>query len=113
MPDRFAVLVVARTSMARPCDPPTLVESLAFAWAGMMLLAYRDPAAAVPPHFRTLAQSFAGFFTVAALMARPLVLALNFLHSLLDIVKQEPRRRNRPRPPRISKLSSPPVPKKA
>jgi CBS domain containing-hemolysin-like protein len=30
------------------------------------------------------------FFTATALIVRPLVLALNFLHSLLDIVKQEP-----------------------
>jgi CBS domain containing-hemolysin-like protein len=88
----FGVLILAKVVDGEPLRPVELVESILSAWAVMIFCAYLVPQLL----FRRTSGRWLGtlqpFFTGAALMIRPLVIALNFLHSLLDIVKQEPAR---------------------
>jgi len=86
----FGVLVLAQVVDGGSLKIAELVESLILAWLQMILSAYLVPQLL----FRRTSGHWLGalqpFFTATALIVRPLVLALNFLHSLLDIVKQEP-----------------------
>jgi CBS domain containing-hemolysin-like protein len=86
----FGVLVLAQVIDGGSLKIVELVESLVLAWLQMIASAYLIPQLL----FRRTSGRWLGalqpFFTAAALMVRPLVMALNFLHSLLDIVKQEP-----------------------
>jgi CBS domain containing-hemolysin-like protein len=86
----FGVLVLAQVVDGGSLKIVELVESLILAWLQMILSAYLVPQLL----FRRTSGHWLGtlqpFFTATALIVRPLVLALNFLHSLLDIVKQEP-----------------------
>jgi putative hemolysin len=88
----FGVLVLAQIIDGGPLKLPELLESLALAWMLMILCAYLIPQLL----YRRTSCHWLGalqpFFTASALIVRPLALALNFLHSLLDIVKQEPER---------------------
>src|SRR5579863_871018 len=71
---------------------PVLLESVLGAWLLMMLCAYLIPQLL----FRRTSGQWIGrlmpFYAAAALSIRPLVLALSFLHSLLDITTQEAER---------------------
>jgi CBS domain containing-hemolysin-like protein len=86
----FGVLILAKTVDGGPLSPLELVQSLALAWASMILAAYIIPQLLFRRTSGHWLNGFLGFFTVAAFMTRPLVAALSFLHSLLDIVKQDP-----------------------
>ena len=88
----FAVLSLAETADGGSLKPGEVAEAIALAWAGMMVSAYLIPQLL----FRRTSARWLGalqpFLAGSALVMRPLVLALGFLHSLLDIVKQEPER---------------------
>jgi putative hemolysin len=83
------ILVMAQVIDGGPLSAPILFESLAGAWLLMMLCAYLIPQLL----FRRTSGMWLGhlmpFYTASALVIRPLVLALNFIHSLLDITAQE------------------------
>jgi putative hemolysin len=86
----FGILILAKTVEGEPLKSVDLAESLVFGWCGMMLTAYLIPQLLFRRTSGHWVNAFFRFFTVTALMVRPLVLALNFLHSLLDIVKPDP-----------------------
>jgi CBS domain containing-hemolysin-like protein len=69
-----------------------LGQGIVVAWAFMMLCAYLIPQIL---YRRTAGRWLAAllpFYSFAALLVRPLVGGLGLLHSLLDVVKQEPER---------------------
>jgi CBS domain containing-hemolysin-like protein len=86
----LGVLILAKTVDGEALRPAEFVESLALAWGATILFAYVIPQLLFRRTSGHWLNGLLGFFTIAALMARPLVLAFNFLHSLLDIVKQDP-----------------------
>jgi len=86
----FGVLILARSVDGEPMKPVDLIESLALSWAGMLLSAYVIPQLLFRRTSGHWLNGLLGFFNIAALTARPLVLALSFMNSLLDIVKQDP-----------------------
>lgn len=69
-----------------------LVKSVIGAWALMMLCAYLIPQMLFRRTSGHWVSTLLPFFSVTALMIRPLVRLLNFLHSLLDITTQEEHR---------------------
>ena len=86
----LGVLVLAKTMDGETLKPVDVVESLAIAWGAMILSAYVIPQLLFRRTSGHWLNGFLGFFTIAALMTRPLVISLTFLHSLLDIVQQDP-----------------------
>lgn len=88
----FGVTVLAQIIDGGTLTFPVLVQSVIGAWLLMMLCGYLIPQLL----FRRTSGRFLGhlmpFYAGAALMIKPLVLALNFLHSLLDITTQEAER---------------------
>ncbi|MDP9170921.1 MAG: hemolysin family protein, partial [Acidobacteriota bacterium] len=87
-----AVLMLAHIVDGTPLNPGELFEGIAVSWVFLMLSAYLIPQLL----FRRTSGRWLGalqpFLTGSALVMRPLVLAFGFLHSLLDVVKQEPQR---------------------
>jgi putative hemolysin len=85
----FGVIVLAEVVDGGYLTAPALLESVASALLLMLLCAYLIPQLL----FRRTSGMWLGhllpFYSGAALVMRPLVLALNFLHSLLDITAQE------------------------
>jgi CBS domain containing-hemolysin-like protein len=88
----FGVLVLAQVIDGGSLKIAELVESLVVAWLQMILCAYLIPQLLYRRTSGRWLGALQPFFTASALIVRPLVLALSFLHSLLDIVKQEPER---------------------
>jgi len=88
----FGVMVMAQVIDGGYLTAPGLLESVAAALLLMMLCAYLIPQLL----FRRTSGTWIGhllpFYSGAALVMRPLVLALNFVHSLLDITTQEAER---------------------
>ncbi len=68
---------------------PELLESVAGAWLLMMLSAYLIPQLLFRRTTGRWISHLLPFYSGAAVAIRPLVLALNFLHSLLDITTRE------------------------
>lgn len=88
----FGVTVLAQVIDGGTLNFSVLLESVIGAWLLMMLCAYLIPQLLFR---RTSGQWLAHlmpFYIGAALAIRPLVLALNFMHSLLDIASPEPER---------------------
>jgi len=85
----YAILLLARAVDGEAFTGGALAESLIFAWVGMILSGYLIPQLLFRRTEGRWLNALHGFFVVTALMVRPLVLVLNFLHSLLDIVKQD------------------------
>jgi putative hemolysin len=83
------IMVLAQVIDGGSLTAPVVIESLAVAWLVMMLCAYLIPQLL----FRRTSGVWIGhlipFYTAAAIVIRPLVLALNFIQSLLDITAQE------------------------
>jgi putative hemolysin len=88
----FGLTVLAEVIDGGYLTLPVMVESVIAAWLLMMLCAYLIPQLL----FRRTSGQWIGhmmpFYAAAALSIRPLVLALSFLHSLLDITTQEAER---------------------
>ena len=85
----FGVLMLARAVYVAPFTAPALFESLGSAWAFMLLFAYLIPQLAFRRTSGHWLLTLLPFFTVSAVIIRPLVLGLSFLHSLLDIAGEE------------------------
>ncbi|MDE3198549.1 MAG: HlyC/CorC family transporter [Acidobacteriota bacterium] len=85
----YGILLLARAVDGEPLTGSALAESLIFAWAGTILCAYLIPQLLFRRTEGKWLNGLHGFFALSALMARPLVAVLGFLHSLLDIVKQD------------------------
>jgi putative hemolysin len=88
----FGALLLAQIIDGESLRLPELAESLAVAWLLMILCAYLIPQVLYRRTSGHWLAALQPFFTATALMVRPLVLALDFVHSLLDIVKQEAER---------------------
>ncbi|MDP9054588.1 MAG: hemolysin family protein [Acidobacteriota bacterium] len=88
----FTVMALAQVIDGGYLTLPVLLESLAGSLLAMILCAYIIPQLL----FRRTSGVWLGhlipFYSAAALMMRPLVAALNFLHSLLEITAQEAER---------------------
>lgn len=88
----FGVLVVAQVIDGGYMTFPILLEGLAASWLLMVLSSYLIPQLLFRRTSGRWIGPFMPFFSGAALVIRPLVLFLNFLHSLLDVTRQEPVR---------------------
>jgi len=88
----FGTLVLAQIVDGRPLSLPELLESLIVAWLFLMLSAYLIPQFLLRRTSGRWLTPLMPFYSVTALIVRPLVLALNFLHSLLDITAPETER---------------------
>ena len=92
----FGIVALAQVLDAGTMAWLSLLESAAGAWISMMLFAYLIPQIL----YRRTAGHWMGrilpFYAGAALVIRPLVLGLNFLHSLLDITAPEAARNESP-----------------
>ena len=86
----FGVLVLAQAIDGEPLKFPELLEAIASAWLAMLLCAYLIPQLLFRRTSGHWLHALLPFYAASALMVRPLVLGLGFLHSLLDIVKPEP-----------------------
>lgn len=86
----FGVLNLAQVIDGEPLKIPELLEGIGSAWFGMMLCAYLVPQLLFRRTTGKWLHALLPFYSASALIVRPLVLGLGFLHSLLDIVKQEP-----------------------
>jgi CBS domain containing-hemolysin-like protein len=84
----FGALVLAQVVDGGYVNFPIILESLAVAWLSMMLFAYLIPQLLFRRTSGGWLAHLVPFYVGAALIIRPLVLALNFLHSLLDITNQ-------------------------
>ena len=86
----FAILVLARTVDGEPLRAFEIAESIGIVWISMLFCAYIVPQLLFRRTSGHWLSAFVRFFAIAALLTRPLVATLDFLNSLLDIVKQEP-----------------------
>ena len=86
----FAILILAKTVDGEPLKAAEIAESIALAWISLLFCAYIVPQLLFRRTSGHWLNAFLRFFAIAALLTRPLVATLDFLHSLLDIVKQEP-----------------------
>jgi CBS domain containing-hemolysin-like protein len=85
----FGVLVLAKSVDGEALRPAELAEAIGLAWLAMIVFAYLLPQLLYRRSSGHWLNAFHGFFMFAALVARPVVGTLDFLHSLLDIVKPE------------------------
>ena len=88
----FGIMVLAQVIDGGNLSFPVLLEGAIAAWLLMMLCAYLIPQLLFRRTSCHWIGTFMPFYTGAALVIRPLVAALSFLHSLLDITTQEAER---------------------
>jgi putative hemolysin len=88
----FGLVMLAHVMDGGPVTWLALVESIVSALALMVLCAYLVPQLLVRRTEGQWLLPLLPFYRVAAIMVRPLVLLLKFLHSLLDITTEEPER---------------------
>ncbi len=86
----MGVFVLAEVVSEEPLNALDVTEALVVALLLMNLSAYLIPQLLYRRSSGRWMHAFLPFYSVTALAARPFVAALGFLHSLLDIVKQEP-----------------------
>jgi len=86
----MGVFVLAQMIDGDRLTPLDVIESLVAALLLMNLAAYLIPQLLYRRSSGHWMIAFLPFYSVTALAARPFVAALSFLHSLLDIAKQEP-----------------------
>lgn len=86
----FGVLVLAKTVDGEGYKPAELAEAIGIAWLSMIFGAYLIPQVLFRRTSGHWLNAFVPFFVGSALIVRPVVLTLDFVQSLLDIVKQEP-----------------------
>jgi putative hemolysin len=88
----FGVVTLAHVLDGGSLTPLVVIESAITAWALMMLFAYLVPQVLVKRTSAHWLLPLLPFFGGAAFVVRPLVLLLNFIHSLLDITTEETQR---------------------
>jgi putative hemolysin len=85
----FGIMVFAQVIDGGGLSFPVVLESVIAAWLLMMLCAYLIPQLLFRRTSCHWMATFLPFYSSAALLIRPLVVALSFLHSLLDITAEE------------------------
>src|SRR5580658_10124794 len=85
----FGVLVLAQVIDGGTLSFPVLLESIVIAWVLMMLCCYLIPQLLFRRTSAHWVATLLPFYSGAALIMRPLVLALSFMHSLLEIGRRE------------------------
>ena len=85
----FGILVPAQVIDGGGFTLPALLQSIAGAWLLMMLCAYLIPQLLVRRTSAHWIVPLLPLYSAAALVIRPLILGLRFLHSLLDIATDE------------------------
>lgn len=88
----MTIAILGRAVDGGTMNPAALGEALAGSLLLMLLSGYLIPQLMFRRTSGQWLNAFAPFFAGSALVVRPLVLLLNFLHSLLEIVKKEPER---------------------
>jgi CBS domain containing-hemolysin-like protein len=88
----FGIAVIAQVIDGGTLSFPVILESVIAGWLMMMLCAYLIPQLLFRRTSGHWITTLMPFYKGAALVIRPLVLALSFLHSLLDITAQEAAR---------------------
>ena len=86
----FGVLSLAQVIDGGRMSGMVLVQGIAVAWVFMMLCAYLIPQILYRRTSGHWIRPLVPFYSMMALLVRPLVAALGFLQRLLDVVKQEP-----------------------
>jgi CBS domain containing-hemolysin-like protein len=86
----FGILVLAQTIDGGTLRLPELLEAIATAWLAMLVCSYLIPELLFRRTSGHWLNALLPFYTASALIFRPIVLGLGFVHSLLDIVKPEP-----------------------
>jgi len=85
----FGVMGLAQAVDGGMLRLPEVVEAAAGAWLAMMLCAYLIPQLLFRRTNGHWLHLLLPFYSASALLMRPLVLGFGFMHTLLDIVKQE------------------------
>lgn len=85
----FGVLMLAEIAESGTLSAVEILEALAVAWLLLILCGYLIPQLLFRRTSGKWAMPLLGFYTVTAFVMRPLVLAFNFMNSLLDINTQE------------------------
>lgn len=88
----FGVMVLAHAINGGFLTPAVLLEGLVTAWLPMLLCAYLIPQLLFRRTSGRWILPLLPLYSVAALLIRPLVVSLGFLHSLLDITADEAER---------------------
>jgi CBS domain containing-hemolysin-like protein len=88
----FGLVMLAHVMDGGPVTPLALLESIVSALSLMVLFAYLVPQLLVRRTEGEWLLPVLPFYRAAAIVVRPLVLFLKFLHSLLDITMEEPER---------------------
>jgi putative hemolysin len=88
----FGVLMLAQFIDGGVLTVPVLLEGLIASWIPMVICGYVIPQLLFRRTTGHWVVPLLPFYTGAALIVRPLVLALSFLHSLLDITTEEKER---------------------
>lgn len=88
----FGLTVLAELIDGGTLSFEVIVKSVVGAWLLMILSAYLIPQMLFRRTSGRWIETLLPFYSTAALMVRPLVLLLSFLHSLLDITAEEPAR---------------------
>lgn len=88
----FGLVMLAHVMDGGPATPLALLESIVSALALMVVFAYLVPQLLVRRTEGEWLLPVLPFYRAAAIVVRPLVLFLKFLHSLLDITMEEPER---------------------
>lgn len=88
----IGVAVLAQLIDGGSLSLEVLVKSIGAAWVLMMLCGYLIPQILFRRTSCQWIDAILPFYTATALMIRPLVLSLNFMHSLLDIATEESAR---------------------
>jgi len=86
----FGVVVLAEISDGAYLNVPEVLEALAASWLLMLLGSYLVPQTLFRRTSCRWMNGLMGFYAGSALLIRPLVLAFNFIQSLLDMSTQEP-----------------------
>lgn len=85
----LSILVLAKTVDGEPLNGVEVAEAIGISWAAMIVCAYVIPQLVFRRTSGHWLNGFLPFFALTGIMARPVVVTLDFLHSLLDIVKTE------------------------
>ena len=85
----FSILLLAKTVDGEPLKAGEVLQAIVIAWFAMLLCAYLIPQVLFRRTSGHWLNAFLPILSITALIARPLVGTLDFLQSLLDIVKQE------------------------
>jgi CBS domain containing-hemolysin-like protein len=88
----FGVAVLGEVIDGGALNVPVFAEALAIAWLQMVLCAYLIPQLLFRRTSGHWISALLPFYTISALAIRPLVISLNFLHSLLEITAERPER---------------------